>query len=804
MADLQRRVSLIFEADTNRAKASINELFSSLRNISATPTDVVNLANVQQATRAAMELEHHLQRAVNVDTGKLDLGRFATSLERSGTSLQQYLTTLNKIGPAGNQTFKNLATAINNASTSTARLSKGMANFMTTMKNTVKWQISSSIMHGMIRSVQQAYGYAQSLDRTLNDIRIVSGHSAAEMSRFAESANRAAQQLRTTTDQYAKASLIFYQQGLGDAEIEKRTAAVIKMANVTGEAVKDVSSYMTAIWNNFDEGGRSLESFADVMTALGAATASSSAEIAGGLEKFVAIGEQIGLSFDYAATALATITAQTRQSEDVVGNALKTIFARIQGLNLGETLDDGTTLNKYSEALAKVGINIKDTSGQIKDMDVILNEMGSKWQTFGKDTQIALAQAVAGVRQYNQVMSLMNDWDVFKHNLDIAKNSKGNLNRQANIYAESWEASTKQVKNALQGVYDALFDAEPFMKLNSFLTDTLGVVKGLVKAAGGLGPILQAAFGTFLSAKAQQAPIFLQNMLDNFKIMAGFGQTKAQQTQSQMTQALLTKANQATNGADKMEFQQLAQVSVMREKILSVQHLLNSEQQRSVQLQLQQAQAAADTAIAKEKELDSERQKLAQTRMAVAAKEMEAGAQERIALINKQNQNQDRKANDLMRMSGNFAAKAEVDAKRLESAKAVEAKAQADMVAARAQKTQVTERSSYLAERQNLEKQMADVAARAQANKAFLNENLAIAGKGDKNTFFTTSTGYRETKGGLQSTYNEQKAQTDAATNDLKARIEKLDADFQALKTESEKQQDVKKAEEVEISTALI
>lgn len=109
MADQQRRVSLIFEADTSKAKASINELVSSLRNISATPTNVVNLANLQQATRAAMELEHHIQRAVNTDTGKLDLGRFTTSLERSGTNLQQYLTTLNKIGPAGNQTFKNLA-----------------------------------------------------------------------------------------------------------------------------------------------------------------------------------------------------------------------------------------------------------------------------------------------------------------------------------------------------------------------------------------------------------------------------------------------------------------------------------------------------------------------------------------------------------------------------------------------------------------------------------------------------------------------------------------------------------------------
>jgi hypothetical protein len=57
---------------------------------------------------------------------------------------------------------------------------------------------------------------------------------------------------------------------------------------------------------------------------------------------------------------LATITAESRESADVVGNALKTLFSRIQGLQLGETLDDGTTLNKYSNALSKVGISIKD------------------------------------------------------------------------------------------------------------------------------------------------------------------------------------------------------------------------------------------------------------------------------------------------------------------------------------------------------------------------------------------------------------------------------------------------------------
>jgi hypothetical protein len=58
------------------------------------------------------------------------------------------------------------------------------------------------------------------------------------------------------------------------------------------------------------------------MTALGATTASSSQEIAEGIEKFAAIGDTIGLSYEYAASALATVTATTRQSADTVGTAL--------------------------------------------------------------------------------------------------------------------------------------------------------------------------------------------------------------------------------------------------------------------------------------------------------------------------------------------------------------------------------------------------------------------------------------------------------------------------------------------------
>ena len=66
-------------------------------------------------------------------------------------------------------------------------------------------------------------------------------------------------------------------------EVIERTNATIKLAKVTGDSVENISSKLTAIWNNFDDSTKSLEYYADVITALGAATASSSDEIATGL-----------------------------------------------------------------------------------------------------------------------------------------------------------------------------------------------------------------------------------------------------------------------------------------------------------------------------------------------------------------------------------------------------------------------------------------------------------------------------------------------------------------------------------------
>ena len=57
--------------------------------------------NIRKASAAALELEQHLSKAVNVDTGKLDLSRFSSSLKASNKSLSDYTTTLLSVGETG-------------------------------------------------------------------------------------------------------------------------------------------------------------------------------------------------------------------------------------------------------------------------------------------------------------------------------------------------------------------------------------------------------------------------------------------------------------------------------------------------------------------------------------------------------------------------------------------------------------------------------------------------------------------------------------------------------------------------------
>ena len=547
MATKGEIAKLKVSVDVDVNKASLAELQKSLKDIqnSAKKADFQEelTSGLKQAAIEAQKVSDILTKSWNTKLNQMDLTKLNKNIKESYGSVDNLKKAMMQGGEVGAAAYNRIAQSVLTTNVQLKQSNILLDKMAITMGNTIRFGISSAVFNRITDSISEAYSYVKKLDSSLNHIRIVSNASADEMERFAVQANKAAKALGTSTLDYTNASLIYYQQGITDfEEIKERTDATLKLANTTGETASSVSDYMTAIWNNFDDGSKSLEYYADVLAKLGAETASSSDEIAAGLEKFSSVAETVGLSYEYATSALTTITAATRQSADVVGTALKTLFSRIQDLELGDTLDDGTTLGSYSEALEKVGINIKTQSGDLKDMDDILDEMGAKWSTLSKDQQVALAQSVAGVRQYNQLMALMNNWSDMELNIERANDATGTLNQQQAIYAESMEAHLQRLSTEAEKTYSLLFDEDALKSFANLATKLLATLNSYITGLGGglnaLGTIAFKTMGVF----SNQIGGLVQQKLEN---------QRAQKTNESNEQVKQNFANELGAGSDK-------------------------------------------------------------------------------------------------------------------------------------------------------------------------------------------------------------------------------------------------------------
>lgn len=591
MATKKINVNLTFTADANQAKQQIQKLNNELDAIAnkslikSTGTGISKELN--DAIKAATQLKTALSSAVDQKSGLLNLSQVNNNLKTLNIDLRHTSEKLLGAGIDGQKAFISIAESISNAQIPLRRTNEMLDKMWTTLSNTIRWQISATVLTGFTSALQGAYQYAQSLNTSLNNIRIVTGQSADQMDIFAKKANDAAKALSTTTKKYVDASLIYYQQGLTNSEVEERTNTTIKLANVARESASTVSEWMTAIWNNFYDGSKSLEYYADVLTALGAATASSSDEIAGGLEKFAAIANTVGLSYDYAATALATITAQTRQSEEVVGTALKTIFARIEDLQLGKTLDDGVSLGQYSKALQAVGVQVLDTTGNLKAMDDILDDLGGRWKNLSQAQKVATAQSIAGTRQYNQLIALMDNWEYFQENLIVAQGSEGTLQKQADIYAESWEAARKRVQASLEAIQDQLVDDKFFINLTNGAAKFIDLINLGIKSMGGLNGVLPLLIISFNKLFGDKVITNLANFNDHLKMTGKTAQEAALETKEAAInmmagidfETLEDPVIHAQYEAKKQEYD-------IEQEILGINRTLTDEQQRQLNLTL--------------------------------------------------------------------------------------------------------------------------------------------------------------------------------------------------------------------------
>ena len=606
MAGNKQQFTLQFNADTSQAKKSIQELNNALQNLQKAQSNS-GLADlgINKAVESAEELTKHLNKALNVDTGKLNLSAFQNSLQASNTSLKSLTNDLLKAGTAGQQAFLAMAGAIAQAEVPLRQTNKTIKDLAQTLKNTIKWEISSTAVHSLESALSGAVSYVKDLNSSLNNIRIVTGQSAEDMVKFAQQANRAARELSTTTKAYSDASLIYYQQGDSTEQAAKKAAITIKAANSSfNTSAAEMSEYLTAVWNSYQVGADELERYVDIMAALGAKTATSLEEIATSMQKVAATANTVGVSMEQVSSIISTVSSVTRESAESIGTSYKTIFARIGDLKLGEALDDGTTLGQVSSQLDKIGVKILDTNGEMRDMGTIIEDLGSKWQTMSQAQKTAIAQVVAGKRQYTQLMALFENWDMYQNNMNIAQNAEGSLENMYKTQAESVEASSARMRAALENLYSKFINDTSIIKFTESITKVVDAISSLIDAFGGLpgilgnvGAIAIKVFSKDIAGGIDKTLAKLTTFTsqftgkNTFKEIAKNGVQSTQQIEQQkaMTQARVAIEEQKKgvfNESGRFAVNEAAELLSYKEQLLSIQHQLTDAQKEEAQAAL--------------------------------------------------------------------------------------------------------------------------------------------------------------------------------------------------------------------------
>ena len=331
-----------FNADTSGLNRPVQELQKIQESLKAVKTINIKIATAGKAPQEIQKITNELteakdaaklvgsalQKSFNTKLNAINVTNFNNELKKAGTNISEIGQKLSKAGVSGQAAFRNIVAQISKSHITIKKTNALLDEMKTTMMNSVKWGITSSIWNNMTGSIEKAWGFAKKLDSSLNDIRIVTDKSAQDMEKFAIQANKAAKSLGASTTGYTEASLIYYQQGLSDAEVQARTETTLKAANVTGQSAAEVSEQLTAVWNGYKVSAEEAELYVDKLSAVAATTAADLEELSTGMSKVASAANSMGVDIDQLNAQLATVVSVTRQAPESVGTAFKTIYAR--------------------------------------------------------------------------------------------------------------------------------------------------------------------------------------------------------------------------------------------------------------------------------------------------------------------------------------------------------------------------------------------------------------------------------------------------------------------------------------------
>lgn len=271
------------------------------------------------------------------------------------------------------------------------------------------------------------------------------------------------------------------------------------------------TTYLTSMIKGFKLEVTDAVDVVSKLTAVDMDAAASAGGIAAALQNVATTAQLAGVSLDETIAYATTIIETTQRDPSSVGMALRTIMSRYGNvkagaytkMNLESSSDaDLENLNDIEKVLGKIGINIRSTNTEFRSFSEVLDELGDKWATLDNVSKNAIATAMAGVRQREQFLVLMENLDRAEELEEVSQKSSGTAEKKYASYMETIESAQNQLSNAWSELAQRL-EESGIVKL--FTDISVIITKHLIPAANGFVSML-------VSYNAYKVPTWITNL----------------------------------------------------------------------------------------------------------------------------------------------------------------------------------------------------------------------------------------------------------------------------------------------------
>ncbi|MFA6325362.1 MAG: hypothetical protein WCX46_04020 [Candidatus Paceibacterota bacterium] len=171
----------------------------------------------------------------------------------------------------------------------------------------------------------------------------------------------------------------------------------------------------------------------------------------------------------------------------------------MQNIKLGNLDEDSKSINDVEKALKRVNIEIRETPTTFRNMSDVLEDVARQWSSFDDVTKASIAQALAGTRQYENLIALLENWSTAEKLKTEEMNASGLATQRYQTYLESLEAATNRFTAAWEELWMKTISSG-FIK---WIVDAGTGIVNFASDVGGLIPILTLAVSLLIAFNAQ-------------------------------------------------------------------------------------------------------------------------------------------------------------------------------------------------------------------------------------------------------------------------------------------------------------